>query len=86
MNMSADPQALPLICWEFERRCQRLMCGISIAAESSRFEVATTPLWNPASESVEHFDTPVGALHRHAEIVRELRHAGWTLSAYTETR
>jgi hypothetical protein len=83
MNIGSERRRLPLIRWEFERHCRHLTCGVSIAPDVPEYEVATTPLWESGHHVVERFDTPIGALHRHAEIVEELRHAGWTLSAYT---
>lgn len=86
MNPGSHRQTLPLVHWEFERHNRHLTCGVSIAPDLPQYEVATTPLWTSEALVVERFDTPVGALQRHAQIVERLRHDGWTLSAYTNER
>jgi len=46
---------------------------------------AMLPLWSNGISAVERFETPRDALQRHAAIVADLRNAGWTISAYTDS-
>jgi hypothetical protein len=74
--------AAPFVHWEFARDHRHLTCAVSVAPASS-YEVATVPLWNEGLTTVETFDRPRDALHRHAGIAADLRAAGWTVAAYT---
>ena len=73
----------PLIRWQFERDERHLACMVQAMPITSSYEVAIVPLWDVGRSSVETFDSPAAALHRHAAIAADLREAGWTLAAYT---
>ena len=82
--MECRSRLQPLIRWAFERDQHYVTCGVSMSPDGPFYEVATTPLWSPEDLVVERFDTPIGAMQRHAAIVESLRDAGWTLSAYSD--
>jgi hypothetical protein len=84
MKLQTDTQrAAPIVRWEFERDHRHLTCAIHLAPAASSYEVATVPLWNGGRTTVETFDSPSAALHRHAAIAADLRSSGWIVAAYT---
>ena len=85
MSRSNRQTPPPLVRWEFERDQRHLTCSVSVAADTPNYEVAMLPLWSNGVSAVERFDTPSDALQRHAAIVADLRNAGWTISAYTDS-
>jgi hypothetical protein len=70
---------IPLVRWIFERKGDAITCEIDMNEEHT-CDVAVIPHWNAASSVVEHFNGPMGAMERHAELAMALREEGWTLT------
>jgi hypothetical protein len=83
MSTAANIRRVPVVRWQFEREGRHLTCGVLKASGDRQYEVAMMPSWNARGSVVERFQTPLSALRRHAEIVEQLRDAGWQVSAYT---
>jgi hypothetical protein len=71
--------AIPLVRWIFERNGNAITCEIDMNDEHT-CEVAVIPHWDAASSVVEHFDGPMGAMERHAELAVALLEEGWTVT------
>ena len=63
--------------WVFHRGPDVLTCAVEASGNQSSYDVCILPHWNLSEATVEHFDTPAGALRRHAEIASRLRQGGW---------
>ena len=70
--------AAPVLRWIFCRDNAAMTCEVRMR-RTGACEVAVVPHWDPSQTRVEPFDGPAQALHRHAEIARELREAGWVV-------
>jgi hypothetical protein len=68
----------------FHRGTAALTCEID-AADRHHFDVCVVPHWDVASSLIEHFDDPISAFERHADIARRLREAGWTSADHVAT-
>jgi hypothetical protein len=67
----------PVLRWMFERRNSALTAQIDVTP-SGTYELSVVPHWDVSRAVIEPFGGPVDALHRHAEIARQLREVGWT--------
>ena len=72
---------VPLVRWIFERRGNAITCEVDMN-ETHTCNVSVIPHWNFESAFVEHFDGPVHAMERHAEVAQELRDAGWVVTRH----
>ncbi len=63
-----------------------LTCEVDMRRNQRSYEVCVVPHWNVSSSIIETYDTPVGALRRHAQVARSLREAGWALAAHVAVR
>ena len=70
-----------LLRWIFERRGNAITCEVDMNATHS-CDVSVIPHWNATSAVVEHFNGPVQAMERHAELAQELRDAGWVVTRH----
>jgi len=73
------PTAIPLVRWIFERNGNAITCEIDMN-EKHTCDVAVIPHWDAAASVVEHFDGPMGAMERHAELAVALLEEGWTVT------
>jgi hypothetical protein len=73
----------PIVRWEFQRGSRHLTCLVDALPDIAEYDVATVPHWDLNASTVETFDAPSAALHRHADIAAHLREAGWTVASYT---
>jgi hypothetical protein len=80
---SASPRALTLICWEFTRRDERLICQVDNDQESGAFGVAMVPFPSAQRSWRETFRAAAAAFGRHAALASHLRASGWKLTGYT---
>jgi hypothetical protein len=71
--------ATPILRWTFQRNAATLTCEIDAAAGKG-FDVCVVPHWDVKSSVIEHFDAPMTALERHANIALQLREAGWAVT------
>ena len=78
---SEPAPVVPLVRWIFERRGNAITCEVDMR-ETHACDVSVIPHWNAASAFVEHFDGPVHAMERHAELAQELRNAGWVVTRH----
>jgi hypothetical protein len=76
---------IPLVRWILERRGNAITCEVDMNATHA-CNVSVIPHWNAASAFVEHFDGPVQAMERHAEVTQELRNAGWVVTRHLRSR
>ena len=78
-NTPPRPQAEPacILRWVFHRGADALTCAVEAGGRRSSYDVCILPHWNLSEATVEHFDAPVSALRRHAEIASRLRESGW---------
>jgi hypothetical protein len=82
---SESVTVVPLVRWIFERRGSAITCEVDLNAAHT-CDVAVIPHWNAASAVVEHFDGPIQAMERHAELAQELRNAGWVVTRHSARR
>jgi hypothetical protein len=76
---SHTPAAIPVLRWVFERHGIAITCGVDMN-EANRCDVSVIPHWDLASCAVEHFDSPMAAIARHAELSLALREEGWVVT------
>ena len=76
---------VPLVRWIFERRGNAITCEVDMN-ETQTCDVSVIPHWDFASAFVEHFDGPIQAMERHAEVAQELRDAGWVVTRHLASR
>jgi hypothetical protein len=76
---SAQVNARSVLLWVFRRDFDAITCGVDVSA-SGKCEVRTVPHWDASLALVEPFESPVDALHRHAEVARRLREIGWVVA------
>ena len=72
-----------LICWEFTRRDERLICQVDNDPDSGAFSVALVPFRSAQRSWRETFQAAAAAFGRHAVLASHLRASGWKLTAYT---
>lgn len=72
-----------LICWEFTRRDERLICQVDNDPESGAFSVALVSFRSAQRSVRETFRAAAAAFGRHAVLASHLRASGWKLTAYT---
>jgi len=65
-----------VVSWLLERGPAALACEVDMNADAS-FDVRILPATPFIAPIVEHFDTAVPAMERHAEIAGLLRDEGW---------
>jgi hypothetical protein len=70
--------AVPLLRWIFERNGNAITCEIEM--NDGTCDVAVIPHWDSSAGVVEHFDGPMGAMERHAELAVALLDEGWTVT------
>ena len=78
--------SVQMLCWMFQRRNNAVTCEVDFDARHPAYEVYVTPPRGSSGVHVERFDRAAGALQRHAQIVAQLRQAGWTLAGYGHQR
>lgn len=66
----------PLVEWIFQRESKSIACQLDARGHHS-YELCMLPLWNPSAAVIEHFDAPLPAMMRHAQLAGDLREAGW---------
>jgi len=74
---AADPVCL--LRWTFSKGVRSITCQIENDPRGS-YDVCVVPHWDVSSTVVEVEQEPIGAFRRHADIARQLRAAGWSLS------
>lgn len=77
---STDPACL--LRWEFRRGASALTCGVDSRGDRS-FDLQVLFGWCESPVLSEHFDNPVRAFERHAELTSLLRDAGWVVATHT---
>jgi len=65
--------------WLLTRGHDKITCEIHVTPERA-FEVGFFPHWDLSQAVLARFDHPTAALARHADVVRQLRDAGWTVA------
>ena len=68
----------PLLRWTFRRKTATLTCEVDAADRG--FNVSIVPHWDLGAAVTEHYDAPMSALERHADIALRLRDAGWAVT------
>ncbi len=76
---SAHSTPISLIRWIFERNGNAITCEIDMS-DRHTCDVAVIPHWDSAAAIIEHFDGPMGAMERHAELAVALLEEGWTVT------
>jgi len=73
-----------VVRWTFNRGNDLLTCQIHRQANGG-FRLSIVPYSPKGMSAVQNFGSIFSALQRHAAIAAELRQAGWTVVAYSET-
>jgi hypothetical protein len=73
-----------LLRWVFHRGSADLTCEVD-SHGSRGFDVQLLVGWSPVPSICEHFDNPIAALERHAELSQLLREEGWAVTEHTAT-
>lgn len=77
-NTSCQAPPSAMLRWVFERRAAMITCEVDFTPEEG-YDVSVVPHWDVAATAIEHFDSPLSALERHAELACTLRDTGWTM-------
>ena len=72
-------QHKPLIEWILRREAKSITCQLEACGHHAD-ELCILPHWNPSAAVIEHFDAPLPAMMRHAQLARDLCDAGWTVT------
>ena len=78
---SSAASHVALLRWVFGRNAEEITCEIDFTEGEGcdGYDVCVVPHWAVASTAIEHFDSPVQALERHAELAIALQAQGWTM-------
>ena len=71
-------EAMGIVRWVFLKDSKAFTCDVRSNGGDS-YDVCIVPHWDVSVALVERYDRPTSALHRHAEIARHFRKAGWLL-------
>jgi hypothetical protein len=67
-----------MLRWVFGRDEAAITCEVDFT-EGHGYDVTVVPHWNISASVIEHFDSALKAMGRHAELASKLRDEGWTL-------
>ncbi len=68
-----------MVRWVFGREENSITCEVDFI-EDQGYDVSLVPHWDVSAAAIEHYDSAVKAMGRHAELARGLRDGGWTLT------
>lgn len=71
-----------LLHWQLQRGNEALTCEIRSSMHRG-FDVQVMLAWTTAPALIEHFDTSIAAVERHADITATLMDAGWVVTEHT---
>jgi hypothetical protein len=81
----APGRRTPLVEWILQREAKSITCQLEARGHHS-YDLCILPHWNPSATVIEHFDAPLPAMMRHAQLARDLREAGWMVTDHVAAR
>jgi hypothetical protein len=67
-----------MLLWVLQCGANAITCELD-ARDDRSYEVCVVPHWDPSATVIEHFETPMLAVERHADIAKRLRENGWVV-------
>jgi hypothetical protein len=71
-----------LLRWVLQRGTDALACEVDTHGDRA-YDLQVVLGWNDAPALSEHFNNPVAAMERHAQVTALLRDAGWIVAEHT---
>jgi hypothetical protein len=65
-----------MLIWVRQRDAFAITCQLD-ARDDESYELCVVPHWDPSATVIEHFEAPMLAVRRHADVAKRLRENGW---------
>jgi len=71
--------AVCVVRWVLRTGRAAIACEVEMRPDRT-FELRVSPSWQPRATRVEHFETALSAMKRHAQVAGSLRDLGWEVT------